>query len=82
MDINEKIAGEITISETPGITIKKWREEFGISQMELSKFMEVSPSVISDYESGRRKSPGLRGCALIAIIGLLPYDTSVIKIIL
>ncbi len=58
MDIVEKIAGEITISANPGITIKKWREEFNISQMELSKFMQVSPSVISDYESGRRKSPG------------------------
>ncbi|MEM0139189.1 MAG: helix-turn-helix domain-containing protein [Ferroplasma sp.] len=58
MDITEKIAGEITISNTPGITIKKWREEFGISQMELSKYMSISPSVISDYESGRRKSPG------------------------
>ena len=58
MDIEEKIAGEITISDNPGITIKKWREEFSISQMELSKYMDVSPSVISDYESGRRKSPG------------------------
>ncbi len=58
MDIEEKIAGEITISDMPGITIRKWREEFGISQIELSKFMDISPSVISDYESGRRKSPG------------------------
>ncbi len=58
MDIVEKIAGEITISDNPGITIRKWREEFNISQMELSRFMNVSPSVISDYESGRRKSPG------------------------
>ena len=34
MEIIEKIAGEITISDMPGVTIKKWREEFGISQME------------------------------------------------
>ncbi|AAT44102.1 helix-turn-helix domain-containing protein [Picrophilus oshimae] len=58
MDLKEKIAGEITISDNPGYTIKKWREEFNISQMELSRFMNVSPSVISDYEAGRRKSPG------------------------
>jgi putative transcriptional regulator len=75
MDINEKIAGEITISETPGITIKKWREEFGISQMELSKFMEVSPSVISDYESGRRKSPGANSIKKI-VDALIKIDES------
>ena len=75
MDIEEKIAGEITISETPGITIKKWREEFGISQMELSKFMEVSPSVISDYESGRRKSPGANSIKKI-VDALIKIDES------
>lgn len=58
MEIEEKIAGEITISENPGKTIRKWREEFGISKLDLSKEMSISPSVISDYESGRRKSPG------------------------
>lgn len=59
MEIEEKIAGEITISENPGETIRKWREEFRISQLELSKHLGISPSVISDYESGRRKSPGV-----------------------
>ncbi len=56
----EKIAGEIALSEEPGDTIKKWREEFEISKNELSNYMHLSPSVISDYESGRRKSPGIR----------------------
>ena len=54
----EKMAGEITISDDPGETIKKWRKNFEIAQTDLSKFLNVSPSVISDYESGRRKSPG------------------------
>ena len=54
----EKIAGEITLSREPGQTIRKWREVFGVSQTQLSELLEVSPSVISDYESGRRKSPG------------------------
>ncbi|MGC8506414.1 MAG: helix-turn-helix domain-containing protein [Thermoplasmata archaeon] len=58
MDLEEKIAGQITMSENPGETIKRWREEFRISQIELSRFLEVSPSLVSDYEAGRRKSPG------------------------
>jgi len=58
-ELREKIAGEITLSEDAGKTIRKWREEFAISQQELAKHLKVSPSVISDYESGRRKSPGI-----------------------
>ncbi|MCI4433893.1 MAG: helix-turn-helix domain-containing protein [Thermoplasmata archaeon] len=60
MDLEEKIAGEIVISEDPGSTMRKWREEFKITQQELGKYMGISPSVISDYELGRRKSPGLK----------------------
>ncbi len=55
----EKIAGEITLSDKPGEKIKKWRTNFNISQSELAAFLNISPSVISDYESGRRKSPGI-----------------------
>lgn len=55
----EKIAGEITLSPKPGQTIRKWRTAFDISQTELANFLKLSPSVISDYESGRRKSPGI-----------------------
>ncbi|MGQ9588392.1 MAG: helix-turn-helix domain-containing protein [Thermoplasmata archaeon] len=57
--VREKIAGEICLSDEPGKTIRKWREQFRISQQELSKHLGVSPSVISDYEAGRRKSPGI-----------------------
>lgn len=52
------IAGDITLSEDPGEAFKRWRERFGMSQTSLAKVMRVSPSVISDYEAGRRKSPG------------------------
>ena len=55
----EKIAGEITLSSEPGQTIRKWRKLFTISQKELAEELQVSPSVISDYEAGRRKSPGI-----------------------
>jgi putative transcriptional regulator len=58
-EVREKIAGEICLSDEPGRTIRKWREQFKISQQELSKHLGVSPSVISDYEAGRRKSPGI-----------------------
>lgn len=57
-ELKEKIAGEITLSNEPGSTMRKWREEFGLSQNQLAEEMGVSHSVISDYESGRRKSPG------------------------
>ncbi|MCL5804562.1 MAG: helix-turn-helix domain-containing protein [Candidatus Thermoplasmatota archaeon] len=59
MMLEEKMAGEITISEDPGAAIRKWREEFGVSKHELATYLDISPSVISDYESGRRKSPGV-----------------------
>ncbi len=55
----EKMAGEITLSDNPGETLKKWRTIFEIAQNDLASFLKVSPSVISDYESGRRKSPGI-----------------------
>lgn len=58
--LSEKIAGEITLSPKPGKTIRKWRNIFQISQTELAQFLGLSPSVISDYESGRRKSPGIQ----------------------
>lgn len=54
----EKMAGEITLSQSHGETIKKWRKSFEVSQIDLANAIGVSPSVISDYESGRRKSPG------------------------
>jgi putative transcriptional regulator len=54
----EKMAGEITLSDSPGHALKKWRMNFEIPPGVLSERLAVSPSVISDYESGRRKSPG------------------------
>lgn len=56
----EKMAGEITLSQNPGETLKKWRKIFNITQTELSNYLDMSPSVISDYESGRRRSPGIQ----------------------
>jgi putative transcriptional regulator len=55
-----RIAGEIILSSKSGATMRKWRELFAVSQINLSEKMAISPSVISDYESGRRKSPGAK----------------------
>jgi putative transcriptional regulator len=53
-----RIAGEIALSDYPGQTMRIWRERFRLPQIELAQHIGISPSVISDYESGRRKSPG------------------------
>lgn len=58
-ELSQKIAGEITLSENPGASLKKWREIFGITQTELANHLKVTPSTISDYEANRRKSPGI-----------------------
>jgi putative transcriptional regulator len=58
-ELAEKIAGEITLSDDPGATLRKWRTDFDVSQTELAASLDVSSSVISDYESGRRQSPGI-----------------------
>lgn len=52
--IGRRIAGDIVLSENPSHSLKKWREYFEASQAEMAKSMGVSPSVISDYEKGRR----------------------------
>jgi len=56
--IAKKIAGDILFSSDIGLAMRKWRQYFGIKQSELARALEVSASVISDYESGRRRSPG------------------------
>ena len=56
--VKMEIAGEISLSEDPGATMKKWREIFNITQVELARHLGITVSTISDYESNRRKSPG------------------------
>ncbi|WP_456330319.1 helix-turn-helix domain-containing protein [Archaeoglobus sp.] len=55
--VAERICGDIVLSEDTGEALRKWRGIFNATQSELAKKIGVSPSVISDYESGRRK-PG------------------------
>jgi len=56
--LSKYIAGDIALSENPGEAMKRWRDLFGVSQTQLAAQIGVSPSMISDYESGRRKHPG------------------------
>jgi len=58
--IAQEIAGDIILSDEPGKVMRKWRERFQVSQKDLAEYLGVSPSVISDYESGRRTSPRIR----------------------
>ncbi len=59
-EFKERIAGEIVLSENPWLSMRKWREIFGVSKFELSRILKISPSVLSDYERGRRKNPGAK----------------------
>lgn len=54
------IVGEVVLSENVNFVLRKWRNIFKISQKELAKELGITSSVISDYESGRRKSPGIK----------------------
>ena len=72
-ELSRRIAGEITLSDDPGATLRKWRTDFDVSQTELADQLDVSSSVISDYESGRRESPGI-GVVRRIVDGLLDID--------
>lgn len=54
-----RIAGSIVLSENPAATLRSWRQKLNIRQAALAKKMKISPSVLSDYEKGRRPSPGV-----------------------
>lgn len=58
-EIVAKIAGNVVVSSSPGGTLKSWRKRVNVKQIDLAQEMKVSPSVLSDYESGRRSSPGI-----------------------
>ncbi len=57
--IKVHIIGDIVLSKEIGNSMKKWREMFGIPQIDIARYLNLSPSVISDYEANRRKNPGV-----------------------
>ena len=38
------MAGEITLSKEPGKSMRKWREIFGVTQIELAEHLGISSS--------------------------------------
>lgn len=70
-----RIAGEVVLSDDAGATLRKWRTDFDVPQTALAERLDVSSSVVSDYESGRRKSPGI-GVVRRLVEGLLDVDES------
>ena len=67
------MAGEIVISEKPGDTLKKWRNIFKLSQKNLASLLDVKPSVVCDFEKGRRASPGI-GTVRKFVEAMVEYD--------
>ena len=59
-DALAKIAGNIIASPDAGRAMRAWREKLGIRQKALADSLDMSASVLSDYESGRRPSPGVK----------------------
>jgi putative transcriptional regulator len=59
-DALAKIAGNVVASPDPGKAMRAWREKLAIKQVTLAKSLRISASVLSDYESGRRPSPGVQ----------------------
>ena len=57
--LTRRMAGEIVVSNSPGKTLRKWREIFQLSQKHLASLLGVNPSVVCDFEKGRRRSPGI-----------------------
>ncbi len=69
------IVGEVVLSDNPEKVIRKWREIFKISQKRLANELKITSSVVSDYESGRRKSPGIKMVKKL-VNALLSIDSS------
>ena len=73
--LTRRMAGEIVVSERPGETLRKWREIFQLSQKELATLLEVNPSVVCDFEKGRRASPGIVTVRRF-VEAMVDYDSS------
>jgi len=58
--VKRMIFGDILVSDSINEALKRWRKVFGVSQVELAKWMGIASSVISEYENERNRSPGTR----------------------
>lgn len=53
-----RIAGAIVMADQCGAAMKSFRKSQGVRQAEVARVLEIYGSVLSDYEAGRRPSPG------------------------
>ncbi len=60
IELKKKIFGDILAADDIGGAMRRWRMFFNISQVDLAKFMNISSSVLSEYENDPKKSPGAR----------------------
>ena len=74
-DALAKIAGNVVASPDPGRAMRAWREKLAIKQKALADALGISASVLSDYESGRRPSPGV-GFVRRYVVALVKLDES------
>ena len=73
--LTRRMAGEIVVSEKPGETLRKWREIFQLSQKDLAILLKMNPSVVCDFEKGRRASPGIVTVRKF-VEAMVDYDSS------
>ena len=73
--LTRRMSGEIVISKSPGDTLRKWREIFELSQKELASLLDVKPSVVCDFEKGRRASPGIATVKKL-VVAMVEYDVA------
>jgi len=59
-DAVAKIAGNVVTAPDAGRAMRAWREKLSIKQIALARALGIPASVLSDYESGRRPSPGVK----------------------
>jgi len=60
LDDRYSIAGRLVFDERPSELMKQLREEMGISQKAMAAAIGIAASVLSDYENGRRRTPGTK----------------------
>ncbi len=60
IEIRKRIFGDILSADDIGGAMRRWRMFFKISQVDLARFMNISSSVLSEYENDPKKSPGAR----------------------
>ena len=71
--LTRRIAEKL-VSESPGETMRKWREIFHLSQKEFATSRSKA-SVVCDFEKGRRASPGI-GTVRRFVEAMVDYDSA------